>query len=101
MLDKNVWLKLVVNVRKWDQFTQGARNQMTTIIKLPNQSEYINTDLISSFRIAEPNDQHKGYRVFIDLITGNTIRYRWVHFKTKKSAQNFCALLKKKINNAK
>lgn len=72
---------------------------MTKIIKLPNQDEYLNIDLVCGFRIAPPSDQHKGFRVFIDLITGNSIRYRWVHFKTKKSAQNFCALLKKKINN--
>ena len=73
---------------------------MTTIIKLPNQDEYINVDLVCGFRIAPPSDRHKGYRVFIDLVTENTIRYRWVHFKTKKTAQNFCATLKKKINNA-
>ena len=72
---------------------------MTTIIKLPNQNTYINVDLIHSFRIAEPNDQYKGHKVFIDLIVGNNIKYKWVHFKTKKSAQNFCSELKKKINN--
>ena len=73
---------------------------MTTLVKLPNKDEYIDVERVCGFRIAEPNDIHKGYKVFIDLITGNSIRFRWVHFKTKKSAQNFCAILKKKINNA-
>ncbi len=74
---------------------------MTKIIKLPNQDEYVDIDSVLGFRIAPPNEQHKGFRVFIDLAKGNTTRYRWVHFKTKKSAQNFCAALKKQINNAK
>lgn len=75
---------------------------MTTMIKLPNQDEYIDIERVCGFRIAIPNEQHKGYRVFIDLSlsTGNSIRFRWVHFKTRKTAQNFCAALKKRINNA-
>ncbi len=71
---------------------------MTKIIKLPNQDDYIDLERVCGFRIAAPNDQHKGYKVFIDLTVGS--RCRWVHFKTKKSAQNFCTTLKKKINNA-
>ncbi len=71
---------------------------MTKIVKLPNQDDYIDLERISGFRIAGPNEQYKRYRVFIDLTTGS--RCRWVQFKTKKSAQSFCAALKKKINNA-
>ena len=73
---------------------------MITIIKLPSVEEYINVSLISGFRVAVPSDTHKGYRVFIDVMIGNSIRHRWVHFKTKKAAQNFCRQLKRKIDSA-
>lgn len=73
---------------------------MNTIIKLPNQCEYINARLVSGFRLAEPSETHKGYRVFIDVVIGNNIRHRWVHFKTKKTAMNFCSTLKKSIDAA-
>lgn len=73
---------------------------MTVIIKLPNQNEYLNVKLICGFRLAEPTDEHKGHRVFIDQVIGNNVRSRWVLFKTEKTAKNFCATLKRKIDNS-
>lgn len=73
---------------------------MTVIIKLPNQDEYLNMKLIAGYRIAKPDDKFPGHKVFIDIVIGNNIRYRWVQFRTKKSAQNFCAKLKRSMDAA-
>ncbi len=70
------------------------------VLKLPNLDEYMVIRNIALFRLAPSTKEHKGHRVFIDINIGGETVCRWVKFKTKKSAQNFCATLAKAIEKA-
>ncbi len=67
------------------------------VLKLPNIDTYIKIANIEGFRIATPRDGDKGFTVFIDTVTKRGVRCEYVKFKTKKTAQNFCAKLAKDL----
>ena len=67
------------------------------VLKLPNTNTYIKVVNIEQFRIANPRDNDTGATVFIDTVTARGVRCEYVKFKTKKSAQNFCAKLAKNL----
>lgn len=67
------------------------------ILKLPNTYNYVKVANIEGFRIATPRPDDKGFTVFIDTCSKKGNRCEYVKFKTKKSAQNFCAKLAKDL----
>lgn len=67
------------------------------ILKLPNVDSYVKLSNIEGFRIATPRPQDTGFTVFIDINSTRGYRCEYVKFKTRKTAQNFCATLSKKI----
>lgn len=70
---------------------------MMHILKIPNADTYIKLINIEGYRIATPRDGDKGYTVFIDTVTARGVRCEYIKFKTKKTAQNFCAKLAKDL----
>lgn len=65
------------------------------VLKLPNTYEYIVLREIIRFRYSPSTKQYPGHRVFIEY--GPENRHCFVLFKTKKTAQNFCAKLAKDL----